>query len=389
MRILYVVSRALEINTSASIRNHATISGFLENGHQITIVSVSPDTRHRAYDGTLSVEKVKKMYFDIGRRQIVAGISRNIKALDRAKPLIYKALYKNQIYDNLKGIVRFARQIDVDEFDVAISSSDPKSSHLFVDELFKNNKKQIPWIQIWGDPFADDITLPEKSKTKAIKEEDRLLKLADKIIYVSGLTCQSQKRKYPKSAFKMYYIPVPYLMPRVSKQSFPKDFRKMKICYCGDYNSKIRNIQPLYEAVRDLGMSFQICGMSDFELEKTDKISILPRQLSDKVRKFEDEADILVHLSNKRGTQIPGKIYQYVSTNKTILFILDGDSEMLKNIFKSYNRFIFVENQKERIKDTLCNIVELRSKINNSPLEYFSAENISKKILEPYDIIRG
>ena len=55
MRILYVVSRPLEINTSASVRNHATISGLIQNGHQVTLVSASPDKNHEAYDPTLSV----------------------------------------------------------------------------------------------------------------------------------------------------------------------------------------------------------------------------------------------------------------------------------------------------------------------------------------------
>ena len=382
MRILYVVSRALEINTSASIRNHTTISGFLDNSHQVTIVSVSPDKGHKAYDESLSIRRAEKKYFNIGGIQNITNISRNISFLNKIKPLVYKILYKNQVYDNLKGIIRFYRQINVDDFDIVISSSDPKSSHLFVDELFKNNKKRIPWIQIWGDPFADDITLSGKRKSKVIREECRLLKLADKIVYVSDLTCQSQKRKYPESAFKMYYIPVPYLTPRVSGKDFPKNYKKIKICYCGDYGSKIRNIQPLYEAVKELGMSLQICGMSDLKLESTDCISILPRQTSDKVRIFEDEADLLVHLSNKRGTQIPGKIYQYISTDKTILFILDGNNDELKSVFESYNRFIFVENQKDKIKEVLYNIVDLRSKIDNNPVEYFSAHNISKIILQ-------
>ena len=49
---------------------------------------------------------------------------------------------------------------------------------------------------------------------------------------------------------------------------------------------------------------------------------------------------------------VDNKIYQYISTDKTILFILDGDKMALKNTFSEYGRFIFVENNKDDIKDT-------------------------------------
>ena len=43
MKILYVVSRPLEINTSASIRNRATIEGLVELGHNVNIITTEPD----------------------------------------------------------------------------------------------------------------------------------------------------------------------------------------------------------------------------------------------------------------------------------------------------------------------------------------------------------
>ena len=46
MKILYVVSRPLEINTSASIRNRATIEGLVELGHNVNIITTEPDEKH-------------------------------------------------------------------------------------------------------------------------------------------------------------------------------------------------------------------------------------------------------------------------------------------------------------------------------------------------------
>ena len=61
---------------------------------------------------------------------------------------------------------------------------------------------------------------------------------------------------------------------------------------------------------------------------------------------------MLVFLCNRRGGQIPGKIYQYSSTEKTILFILDGTEEEKAEIcryFGQYHRYVFCENTEEDV----------------------------------------
>ena len=382
MKILYVVSRAIEINTSASIRNYATIKGLVENGHQVTLVSVEPDKKHPAYDNNLRLESVEKIYFKLSGVQSVYKFGRGSRFLNKIKPYIYHILYGQDIYDNLKGIIRHVNEIIALDFDVVISSSDPKSSHLFVDCFLKNYSKKIPWIQIWGDPFADDITRSGKGNSKVEEEERRLLKLADKIVYVSKITCEHQKKKYSESRDKMVYIPIPYAQTRICAHDFPKDYRDVKICYCGDYNSRIRDIRPLYATVKKLGLQMKICGMSDLALKSDDHITVLPRQNAKIVKEIEDNSDILIHLSNKSGTQIPGKIYQYIATDKTILFILDGDVETLKETFGNYNRCIFSKNTEKELEKALVNIRSLRTSISNKPVEYFSAKNISEIIIE-------
>lgn len=383
MNILYVVSRAIEINTSASVRNRATILGLIENGHSVTIVSSEPDSEHSCYDASLSIEAADKIYFKTGTTHLVTKLSKCFIFLNKIKPIVYKMLYGSDIYDNLKGIINYADKINVEKFDLVISSSDPKSSHLFVDKMFEQSKKKVRWIQIWGDPFADDITCCNTKKLKETsREEERLLSLADKVVYVSDLTCESQKNKYSKYADKMCYIPIPYEKERIYASDFPNDYSKVKLCYCGDYNSKIRNILPLYEAVKELNINMTVCGMSDIKLSSDKKIEVLPRQNSEIVKEKEGAADVLVHLSNLSGTQIPGKIYQYISTDKRILFILDGDVESLRETFEGYNRFIFVENKKADIIEVLKNIVVLSNKVKNEPVKQFNASHISKRIIE-------
>ena len=387
MKILYVVSRPLEINTSASIRNRATILGFLENGHTVDLFTTEPDKNHNAYDENLAPKGIKVKYAHLGGTQNLARVGRKLKILKPIKGIVYKWMNRNEVYDNLKGIINHINDIDLktEKYDVIVSSSDPKSSHLFVERLLEkeNDSFEGRWIQIWGDPFFGDITSKNNKKAELIKKEERrLLSKANKVIYVSKLTKEKQKCLYPESADKMIHIAIPYMKKEFYNLREIGNMTRMKLVYCGDYNSSVRNILPLYNAVNDLeNVHLTICGGSDIRLESTEKVTVYGRVSYEKVKQLEKEADVLVHLSNLSGTQIPGKIYQYSGTNKPILFILDGEKQELRNVFERYNRYVFSNNNVENICSILKEGCNDGQEINQEPVEEFSPRFIASKIL--------
>ena len=385
MNILYVVSRPLEINTSASIRNRATIDGLIELGHNIDLITTEPDENHTNYDASIKNDNVKTTYIKLGGVQTAAKVGRRFKFLKPIKNMLYKYMSRVDIYDNLKSITNHVSKVDVKDgyYDIIISSSDPKSSHLFISEMFeKKILHKTPWIQIWGDPFLSDITRKNNKLNNRIKkEEDRLLKYATKVIYVSQLTLLEQKNIYPHHAEKMKYVPIPY----VKEEIYPSvDLKKesLTFLYCGDYSSKVRNIKPLYEAIEKSNHKLIVCGNSDLELESTERIKMYPRVSFDKTKEFEKNCDVLVHLSNLSGTQIPGKIYQYSGTNKPILFILDGENNLIRKTFEIYKRFLFMDNKSENLKDEILNIGNKFDIEYLKPVKQFSSSVISKKIIE-------
>lgn len=72
-------------------------------------------------------------------------------------------MVKADIYDNLKGIANYADKLGIKDgdYDLIISSSDPKSSHLFVNNMFERKIiSKTPWIQIWETLFCQ--TSPER-----------------------------------------------------------------------------------------------------------------------------------------------------------------------------------------------------------------------------------
>lgn len=385
MKILYVVSRPLEINTSASIRNRATIQGLLQLGHEVDLITTQPDKKHSNYDESIKCEGLKTQYLKLGGIQTAANVGRKYNFLRPIKSIFYKYLKRVEIYDNLKNIVNHVEKLKIsdNDYDIVISSSDPKSSHLFVRKMFENNMlNKTPWIQIWGDPFLADITRSNKKSDEKIKnEEKRLLEYPQKVIYVSNPTLKQQQKIYPDHANKMFYAPIPY----VKEEIYPKaDLGKesLTFLYCGDYSSKVRNIEPLYKAINKSKHKLIICGHSDLKLESTERIKIYPRVTYERTKELEKECDVLVHLSNLSGTQIPGKIYQYSGTNKAVLFILDGEKEVLLNTFKKYNRYIFVENHVSAILDSFQTMNLGRYNQTLFVEKSFSTYKISEEIIK-------
>ncbi len=386
MNILYIVSRPLEINSSSSIRNRATINGLLELGHNVKMITSKFDKNHKSFDNNMSNNKIETEYIELNGIQNVAKFGRKFKKLDFFKKYFLKIQKKINIYDNFKNIINHIGDIDIsnNNYDLVISSSDPKSSHLLVYEMYNRGiLKNTPWIQIWGDPFVGDITNTGLNKKRIKREEEKLLEKATKVIYVSKPTLIDQKNRYPQFKEKMEYVPIPYVKKMIYENRKNPVDGKISLLYCGDYGSKVRNISPLYEAIKSTSDKLTVCGRTDIKLESTENIDVHERVSFDKTKEYEKESDILIHLSNLRGTQIPGKIYQYSGTNKPILFILDGEKELLQKTFEPYNRYIFCDNTKEDIMRAIKVIKE--SNVTYAPVDEFSPVNIAKKILDFYN----
>ncbi|MDI6452379.1 hypothetical protein [Peloplasma aerotolerans] len=385
MKILYVVSRPLEINSSASIRNLATIIGLTELGHEVKLITTLPDVNHPNYNIIDIPSNLEVKYIKLNGTQKIASLFRRYKVLKPLRDYLHNYISNSSIYDNLLSIINFIDKIEIndDSFDLVISSSDPKSSHLFVHKLYEKKLLEItPWIQIWGDPFSTDISIKNrKIRKKLYIEEKKLLVYPFEIIYLSKLTLDDQINLFKEFSNKMRYVPAPFKQISV----YPKnsvDYNLLNILYSGDFNSTTRNILPLYEAVKKTMHKLVICGSSNIQLSEVNNINVLPRLSLDEVKKLEEKADILVHLSNLSGSQIPGKIYQYIGTNKPVLFILDGQVDKLSEIFLEYNRFVFCLNSIDSIFETLKNFQKLNSLVSNDVQDKFAPVNIAQEIIK-------
>ena len=386
LKILMVSLNAFEMNTSAMIRNKALINGLLENNVEVDFLTIPALKNNSYYDnsnflnGKINIIRLNanKNYINlVNRREGLKGIIK--KYLLNISRKFYHSI---SIFDNTIFIVKKIKEFVNTKvyYDIIISSSDPKSSHVATNKLIELGLKYGKWIQYWGDPLVSDIakkTILPKWYVK--KLEAKLFYDSDVIVYVSPFTLEEQKKIHVKFSGKMIFLPIPYYKKKYYDLVF-KNKDTLKLGYFGDYNSKIRNIMPLYNYCKMKKINLLIAGNTNLELESDEKVKIYQRVEKVQLDKLEFECDILVCILNKSGTQIPGKIYHYAATNKPILIILDGDKkDLIKDYLLSFNRFIFTENDENKIDIAIDDILNKNESFEPSP--QFDSRHIAKKIL--------
>ena len=240
------------------------------------------------------------------------------------------------------------------EYEYVLAVSDPKSSHLATKTLINQGLKYNKLIQYWGDPLSDDITLKSIYPKFVYRYiEERLLCIADKIVYTSPFTLKEEQKIHPRLKTRMISTPTAYIEEKI----LPPHKGKYTVGYYGAYPSNVRNILPLYEACKRMSSSIdlKIVGNSDIILEKTPNIEILPRG---DISSFEQITDLFICILNRSGTQIPGKLYHYAAYNRPILVLEDGDyASKIQEYISTFNRYYTCENNVDSIEKSIRDIM--------------------------------
>lgn len=402
MNILFVTMVPFESNTSATIQNKGIIKGFVDLGHNVDVITIEPRVDSISYDDSMNdiYNNIRNQYFIKLNSNYAAVMQKkhnnqanniNVTTINLKTSIrnIVKKIYDSvAIYDaqqtNVKQVSKL--EIQYEFYDFIVSASDPKSSHLIVSRILKNNPGiKAKWIQYWGDPMFNDITRKKDWRDSLVKyHENKLISKADKVIYASPLTLNIQKLTYPNHSCKMDYASQVYVSGTV-KNNISKTINnsKIEVGYFGAYDSKIRNIKPLYDAALTSEYNLNICGPSDIKLKSTKNIKINGKVTYKIAVKMEEKSDILVTICNSTGTQIPGKIYYCAGYDKPIIVVLDGEYKLeLRKYLESFNRYILCDNDPISIKKAIDNAVK---KLNDNSFEIstqLTPKYMAKRILE-------
>lgn len=404
MKILVVNADCVTVNSSANLCHLAYLNGLVGSGHEVTLLSADgrdykQDPAMKIPDGVqsytyygvslyekLSMKKAAGAAAPAPAQASASAPSESGKSMARCAVRGVKKAAMS-VY-GIHGIyATFARKAaafrsDI-EFDYMLSLSTPVASHLLAYRLLRlGHVKAKQWIQIWEDPWYSDA-YGFNRKPGIYREEKRLLSFAQRVCYVSPLTLTNQQKLFPEYADKMYWQPLPFYYKADTAAN--TEFEKNHYGYFGDYVPEARNLRPFYEAAVQTGIAVNICGNPSNLFAPAGNVRIHPRLPLNQLKPIEDSTNVLIFLCNRRGGQIPGKIYQYAATSKTILFIMDGTDEeqrVLRDFFGKFHRFVFCQNTKEDITRAI-GMIEAKDLggVENIPLDDFDPRKTIRNIL--------
>lgn len=391
MNILYINSLIFRKGSSCAIRNIAMVKGLLAAGNSVDVLTIQlPENLiDTQFKNIINDAKIIELPLNKFEYKYLTGVSLSPSTKKKGLIKYLKKLAKSILYfpDFDKNWLKKGDSLkSLEQYDLLISSSDTKTSHFMAKNILR--KKNIKWIQYWGDPWADDINTPGYLKFITSIYEKKLIQQASVVYYSSIITTELMKNKYKKLAPKMYDIEGVYL-DEVIADHFTSE--TIKLVYTGVLGYG-RNIYNLIEAIENLNEKkgeklFELniygsCSKVDFDRinNYSDAIhhyGLVPYEM---INKIYMNNDILIFLSNEIGcNQIPAKIYDYYGTNNGILSILYTDKDLLYNFLSSTKRSEICLNNIKSITEKL--ILFINNKNIYSPLRKYSPEFKSRELI--------
>lgn len=347
MDILFVSACEDFNDTSAAIRNREVVKGLGKFAYITSVeFSVSEDGRNRT---AFSADKKVRINYrkQSGEKSLIksAGLVKNTKIyLFRLFKQLGKFVFPDalSVHCMIKGLEGFEEE---NHYDYVILNSDPKGIYFLLFNMkfrkFLASNPRTKLVTVWGDPWYLDV---HGRQSRFIWFLERtIIKRASFITYNTMGTLEAQKRLHPKFKAKMLFLPRTLDLSLFSNLNLPSLKNNINVLYAGDYRNASRNITPIYDALNGReGVTLTICGDGDVDLFSTSNVTIRGRQSKEVVDNLVSACDFLVVLLNIKGTQLPGKLYDYAITDKPVLVLYENECDTLKLPFPS--RFIFLKN---------------------------------------------
>lgn len=373
-KIIFVCRMYLDqaFRSSTDIMTDNIIKGFIDNGYELTLIIIGNNNEKK-----MIINKYKQYAKTYFRQALIPKNTNNIKNL------FYITRY------NLLGIKLAQREINelkgYDPNDTILISHSPSIEAIYIcKEILRHF--DFHYIQCVSDPIALEGKLPETMgfKRSIFKLIERsTLKAADEVVYVTKSLMRFQSRLYPKYKDKMRFVNASYT-PRPEPLPRKKEQNIVKIVYSGNYYSRIRNILPLYEAMKMLDDNYQlgIYGSTDLTLEDTRNVQVHDRIDSESIKNIENNADIIVCVLNTNCIQVPGKIFYNTDSDQRILIISDGPyGKQICSDLKTFHRFDFCENTPQSISKQITKIAGMKRIDNKRFKEFLSPKQMSRSIV--------
>lgn len=267
----------------------------------------------------------KTKFGEFGVR-VLKKINRIIKRKLKHYRMVYETVQERDIADR---IIRLIRQNDFDEIvTIALPFRIHREGY-----LVKKRLPYIKWTTISFDPYAYDVSANIDYKKARIREEEKIYKAADKVMFLSQFSNDYSNSKF---CSKITYFELPNIRRLAfddTVSSIAYDDSKINCVYLGNFYLIQRHpkyLLELFDSFHNKNIVLYIVGnMFDipdeyihFWMKKMgDRLKVSGRVSQQEAINDMLGADVLINVGQHMPNQCPSKVLDYISTGKPILNI--------------------------------------------------------------------
>lgn len=293
------------------------------------------------------------------------------------------------------------KYIQENDIDTIITSGPPHSLHLIGLKL--KQELNVKWFADFRDPWTtigyhSALKLSAYAEKKHKTLERKVLTAADTIIVTSKTT----KTEFQALTSKpIEVITNGYDVENIAKQTLDEQFT---LAHIGSFLSD-RNPKILWESLSELVSENELFKQY-FQLKLIGKVSqeVLDSIFAAGLEKHYDNLGYVSHLEaiqHQRKSQvlllieinseetksiIPGKLFEYMVSERPIIAIGPKDSDFAEIIANTNTGVFFTYNEKEKLKTIILSYFELflqkNLKVHAIGLQQYSRKNLTEKLAE-------
>jgi Glycosyltransferase Family 4 len=302
----------------------------------------------------------------------------------------------------VKPSVNFLEKyISEHNIDTIITSGPPHSLHLIGLEL--KQKLSLNWIADFRDPwttigYQKALKLSTFAEKKHKKLEHKVLNSADTIIVTSKTTKQEFHALTNKP---IEVITNGFDVEKVEKHILDSKFTLAHIgSFLSDRNPKIlwESLSELINEIPDFDKNLEIKLIGKVSQEILD--TILKHELNSYVNNvgYVSHSEAIAHQrksqvlllieinSDETKSIIPGKLFEYMVSERPIIGIGPKDSDFQEIIITTNSGFFFDYSEKDKLKSVILNFYNQflngNLKSNAIGLQHYSRKNLTQKLVQ-------
>lgn len=327
--------------TGVAVGRMNAFANYLSEDFEVEVFCLGNTEESITKSEKLSVHylRTNKLYQQLKSNQKDSKIIHNCKTLFR---IFLKKVIKNPLKDWQNATLSKLKLVHKNKaFDLIISSFSPEEAHL-VAINFKKLFPSVPWIADMRDEMATNPYLDAQTKNRLLAIEKEINEYANALTTVSEPILLDFQKKMPKIAvFKEIRNGFDHLFSR--DLDIKKRNKVFTLGYFGTFYGK-RKPTVLLEALKqlklinkDFDFRFEIIGAhQNFTIpnEIATEIHLLPAlSYIEAIEKMATmDANIQIHPRSKQKGIFTGKLFDYISVQKSIIALVDTEDVAAKII---------------------------------------------------------